>query len=112
MDQPAQEKNVAAGAQRNPDVRHRGSARKPRVDVNNLGAALSRASTTHWNPTGWFSAMDDPMIRIASALPDLLRRGGAAAPERGAQTGHGGAMSYPGLVADADHAQAGRRKVS
>ena len=31
-------------------------------------APRSRASITHWKPTGWFSAMDDPMIRIASAL--------------------------------------------
>ena len=29
---------------------------------------FSRASMTHWKPTGWFSAIDDPMIRIASAL--------------------------------------------
>ena len=29
----------------------------------------------------------------------------AAAPQRCAQTGHGRAMSYPGLVADANHAQ-------
>jgi hypothetical protein len=28
----------------------------------------SRASITHWKPTGWFSAMDDPMMRMASAL--------------------------------------------
>ena len=31
-------------------------------------APRSRASMTHWKPTGWFSAMDDPMIRIASAF--------------------------------------------
>ena len=48
------------------------------------------------------------MIRMASALREILLRGGrAAAPERGAQTGHRGAVSYPGLVADADHPQAG-----
>ena len=35
----------------------------------------------------------------------LLRGRRAAASERGAQTGHGGAMSYTGLVADANHAQ-------
>ena len=31
-------------------------------------APLSRASMTHLKPTGWFSAIDDPMIRIASAF--------------------------------------------
>jgi hypothetical protein len=37
----------------------------------------------------------------------LLCGRGAAATERCAQTGHSGAMSYPSLVADADHSQAG-----
>ena len=41
-------------------------------------------------------------------LQILLRRRGAAASEGGAQTGHRGAMSYPGLVADANHAQTRR----
>ena len=31
-------------------------------------APFSRASMTHLKPTGWFSAIDDPMIRIASAF--------------------------------------------
>ena len=31
-------------------------------------APRSRAFITHRNPTGWFSAIDDPMIRIASAF--------------------------------------------
>ena len=31
-------------------------------------APRSRAFTTQRNPTGWFSAIDEPMIRIASAL--------------------------------------------
>jgi hypothetical protein len=29
-------------------------------------APRSLASTTHWNPTGWFSAMFEPMIRMQS----------------------------------------------
>src|SRR5215813_473948 len=60
-----------------------------------------------WKPTGWFSAMDDPMIRIASAL--LKSCCAVVAPPRPnevPQTGHGRAMSYTGLVADADHSQA------
>ncbi len=31
-------------------------------------APRSRASITHWKPTGWFSAIDDPMMRMASAF--------------------------------------------
>ena len=27
------------------------------------------ASMTHWNPTGWHSAMFEPMITMQSALP-------------------------------------------
>ena len=31
-------------------------------------APRSRASITHWKPTGWFSAMFDPMIVMQSAF--------------------------------------------
>ena len=31
-------------------------------------APRSFASTTHWKPTGWFSAMFEPMIRMQSEL--------------------------------------------
>ena len=31
-------------------------------------APRSLASITHWNPTGWFSAMFEPMIVITSAF--------------------------------------------
>src|SRR5579872_756104 len=40
----------------------------------------------------------------------LLRGGCAASPERSAQTGHGGTVSYPGLIADADHAKPGSKQ--
>ena len=64
-------------------------------------APRSRASITHWKPTGWFSAMFEPMIRMQSAFCEVLLEGrGAAAPERGPQTGDRGAVSYPGLVLD------------
>ena len=50
--------------------------------------------------------MFEPMIRTQSAFWQvLLEVGGAAAPERGAQTGHRGAVSYPRLVLDLDRAQ-------
>ena len=64
-------------------------------------APRSLASITHWKPTGWLSAMFEPMIRMQSEFGEvLLERGGAAAPERGPQTGDGGGVSYAGLVLD------------
>ena len=39
---------------------------------------------------------------------EIRQGGGGASPAKAcAQTGHGGAVSYTGLVADANHAQAG-----
>ena len=40
----------------------------------------------------------------------VWRGGGAASPEACAQTGHGRTMSYPGLVADAHHAESSREQ--
>ncbi len=43
---------------------------------------------------------------------EIARRSRRSAPtEGGAQTGHRGAVSYTGLVADADHAQAGCKEL-
>ena len=70
-------------------------------------APRSRALITQRKPTGCVlghrRAHDQDRVGVREIL---LRRRRAAAPERGAQTGHRGAMSYPGLVADGDHAQA------
>jgi hypothetical protein len=53
-------------------------------------------------------AHDQNGISVAKIL---LGGGGAAAPERGAQTGHGWAVSYTGLIAEAYHAQPGGKKL-
>ena len=64
-------------------------------------APRSLASMTHWNPTGWFSAMFEPMITMQSGvLQVLLEVGRAASSERRPQTGDGGAVSYARLVLD------------
>ncbi len=42
MDKCAEENNVAAGAQRRPDVRHRRGTGEPRVHMDDLSAALAR----------------------------------------------------------------------
>ena len=69
-------------------------------------APRSRASITHWKPTGWFSAMFEPMITMQSEFCEILlevRR--AASSERGPQTGDRGAVSYAGLVLDLHDAE-------
>src|SRR5215467_2228504 len=70
-------------------------------------APFSRASITHWKPTGWFSAIDDPMIRMASAL--LRSCWAVVAPPRPKDVprpGTGRAVSNPCLIAQAHHPKA------
>src|SRR6266498_4904667 len=48
----------------------------------------------------------------AIGVCEVLLRGRSSTPaERGAQTGHRAAMSYPRLVGHTDHAQAGSEKL-
>ena len=69
-------------------------------------APRSRASITHWKPDrvvlGHVRAHDHDAVRV---LEVLLEGRGAASSERGAQTGHRGAVSYAGLVLDLDDAE-------
>ena len=105
MDQAAQEQDVGAGAQRHPDIGHRGSAREARIHMNDGRAAFARRHhplKAHWMILGHGRSHDEDRVRIRQIS---LRSGCAAASKRCAQTGHGRAVSYPGLVADADHAQ-------
>jgi hypothetical protein len=68
VDDPAEEGDVGAGPQWHVGVGQRARAREPGVDVVDPRAPLLLASTTHWNPTGWFSAMFEPMITMQSAF--------------------------------------------
>src|SRR5207247_9381295 len=52
-------------------------------------------------------AFDQNAIRVREIL---LRGRSSAAAEGGAQTGHRAAMSYPRLVGNTDHPQAGGKK--
>src|SRR5438094_9932241 len=52
---------------------------------------------------------DEDGVSVAEIL---LRGGRAAASEGSAQTGHGRAMSYTGLVADADHSHPDRDELA
>ena len=70
-------------------------------------APRALASITHWNPTGWHSAMLEPWMTMQSALLQVLQEAGGAAPaERGPQTGDRGTVSNTGLVLDLDRAAA------
>ena len=71
-------------------------------------APRSRAFITQRKPTGCASAIEEPWIEDAvGVLEVLLEVGGAAAPERGPQTGDRGGVSYAGLVLDLDRAHRG-----
>ena len=64
------------------------------------------AFITQRKATGWHSAMFEPMMRMLSeCCRSGGKGGGAAAAVRSAQTGHGRAVSYPGLVFEVDHPQ-------
>ena len=52
---------------------------EPRIDVDDR-CAPALASMTHWNPTGWHSAMFEPSMRMQSALS--RSRGKLVAPPR------------------------------
>src|SRR5207237_3480888 len=70
-------------------------------------APCSFAFITQRKPTGCASAMEEPSIKMQSALAKSCCAVVAPpAAEGGAQTGHRAAMSYPGLVGHTDHAEA------
>ena len=72
-----------------------------------LGAALAgfhHPLEPHRVILGHVRSHDHDAVRVHEVL---LVVGGAAAPERGPQTGDRRAVSYAGLVFDLDHAQAG-----
>src|SRR5581483_2570340 len=80
-------------------------AREPWIDVNNLRPALSRLD---------YPLKPDRMVLCHRRSHDqdrvcvtqvLLRSRRPASSKACAQTGHSGAVSYTGLVGDANHAQ-------
>jgi hypothetical protein len=102
----AQERDVAAGADLQVEIGHRGGAREMRIDVDELGTTLFGFEHARKRDGMRFShvgAHDDDCIRIHEILRERRR---AAPAEGGAQTGHRAAMSYPRLVFDRDDSQA------
>src|SRR5246500_4835989 len=111
MDEPTEKQDVRSGAQRSPNVCHGGRAAEARIDVNDLGTALSRFDhplETDRVILRHIRAHNQNGVRIHKIARRSRR---SASTERGAQTGHRRAVSYTGLVADADHAQAGREEL-
>ena len=105
VDQPAQERDVAAGPDRHVQVGHRAGPGEPRVDVDDLGAArlgLHHPLEADRMALGHVRSLDQDAVGV---LQVLLEGRGAATAERGPQTGNGGGVSYAGLVLDLDRAQ-------
>src|SRR5262249_45024636 len=107
VDDAAEKRDVAARA--DPDVPRRRSTRpcEPRVDVDHVGAALPglhHPLEPHRVVLGHVRAHDRDAVGVRKILLELR---GAASSERGAQTGHRGAVSYTGLVLDLNDAEPG-----
>src|SRR3954453_11412047 len=98
VDQAAQERNVRSGAERRVDVAHGGGARESWIDMDELGALLfgdHRVPESHRMGLGHVRALYEDAVGVLQ----IHKVGGGAAPTvRDAQTGHGGAVSYPSLV--------------
>src|SRR6185437_802632 len=82
------------------DVGHRAGAREAGIDVNHRGATgfgLHDPLEADRMALGHVGAFDDDAVAIGKVLLEVA---GAAATERGPQTGDGGAVSYARLVLD------------
>ena len=88
MDDPAEERDVAAGADRHVQVGDTRSCGVKRGSTWMSFAPRSLASITHWKPTGWHSAMFEPMITMQSEFcrscwKSWRRRDRTRSPDRG-----------------------------
>ena len=107
----SEKSDVAAGADRDPDIGQCAGARKPRIDVDDGRAVflcLHHPAKPDRMRLGHRGTFDQNAIGVSEIL---LRSRSSAPAEGGAQTGHRAAMSYPGLVGHTDHAQASGEKL-
>ncbi len=105
--EPAQKRQVAPGSDRHPDVGQRAGAGETRVHMDHRRAlffGVHDPAKTHRVRLGHGRALDQDAVGVRQIL---LGGGGATAAERGAQTGHRAGMSYPRLVRNRHHPQAG-----
>src|SRR5438552_3319274 len=106
LDDSTEKRDVAAGADRHPDISQRARARESWIDMNDGRAAffcLHHPAKTDWMRLGHGGAFDQNAIGISEIL---LRSRSSAPAKGGAQTGHRAAMSYPRLIGYAHHPQA------
>jgi hypothetical protein len=73
IDESAEKYDVSTGADRHPDVGQRARAREAWIDMDDRGALLF-AFITQRKPTGCASAIEEPSIRMQSALAEILLR--------------------------------------
>src|SRR5205085_6781189 len=102
VDQPAEEGDVAARAQRDVDVCDGRGAGVAGIDVNDGGAArlgLYHPLEPDGMGLGHVRALDDDAVRVGQVLLEVRR---ASATEAGSQTGNRAAVSYARLVLDLD----------
>src|SRR6185437_9603409 len=113
VDQTAQKKNIASRPQGYPDIRHCRRTGETRVDVNNFGAVALACFNHPLESNGMVlchvGTHNEDGIRIREVLLSCC---GAAASKRSAQTGHCGAVSYSGLIADAVHSQSAGKELA
>ena len=105
VDQPAHERDVRSGPDRQVQVGHRARTGEPRVDMDQRGAAglrLHHPLEGDRMALGHVRALDEDAVRIDQVTREV---GSPAAAEAGPQTGDGRGVSNTGLILDLDRAQ-------
>ena len=110
IDESTEKDNVSPCTDRDPNVCQRACARETWINVDDGRAAFFRfhhPAKTDRVRFGHGGAFDQNAICVG----EILLRGRSSAPtERGAQTGHRAAVSYPCLVGHTNHPQAGGKE--
>src|SRR4029453_7740340 len=109
VDHAAEERDVAARADRHVLVGQRAGSGEVRVDVDHPRATvlgLDDPLEAHRVGLGHVGAHDHDVVGVHEPVRAV---GGAAAPQGGSQTGNGGGVSNTGLVLDLYRAQRGEQ---
>src|SRR5205807_7744242 len=110
IDQTTEKHNVGTGAQRSPDISNGRSAAEARIHMKDLRTVFFRFH----HPLKTYGVVLRHIRahnKDGVSIHQVRQCSGGAAPSEGrAQTGHGRAVSYTSLSADADHAQPGGKQ--
>ena len=108
VDQPAEERDVGAGADLDEAIGDRRRAIESRIDAHQLRVAVPPRLHDEAEPDrvvlSRIAAHGEDDVRVADVGPAIGHR---SASERGGQTGHRRPVSYPGLLLDRHHAEPG-----